>query len=138
MATSLLQGETIQELKNELPKDKGKERIHTYGRIFQVSLEESNLQEQWGYLNDLLQETRRQNDKEEEATARIIRIGWFFNNNLNDSVFLYTHEDMEFYKRHNEWKKYYEEWSILVSTYIYGGSFKTGLQEAQNMFDICR
>ena len=135
MVTSLIQGVTIKELKNDLPNKKGKDRIHYFDKIFQVSLEECDIQEQWGYLNDLLQETRRQNDKEEEAIARIVRIGWFFNNNLNDSVFLYTHEDMDFYKRNNEWKKYYEEWSILVSTYIYGGSFKTGLQEAQNMFD---
>ena len=135
IVTSLLQGMTIKELQNDLPNKKGKDRIHYYDRIFQLSLEECSLKEQWGYLNDLLQETRRQNDKEEEAIARIVRVGWFFNNNLNDSVFLYTNEDMEFYKRNNEWKKYYEEWSILANTYIYGGSFKTGLQEAQNMFD---
>ena len=135
MVTSLIQGITIKELKDDLPKKEGKDRIHYFDKIFQVSLEECSIQEQWGYLNDLLQETRRQNDKKEEAIARIVRIGWFFNNNLNDSVFLYTHEDMDFYKRNNEWKKYYEEWGILVNTYIYGGSFKTGLQEAQNMFD---
>ena len=135
MVTSFIQGITIKELKKDLPQMEGKDRIHYFDRIFQVSLEECSLKEQWGYLNDFLLEARRQNDKEEEATARIVRIGWFFNNNLNDSVFLYTHEDLEFYKRNHEWEKYYEEWSILVSTYIYGGSFKTGLQEAQNMFD---
>ena len=135
MATSLLQGMTIKELEKDLPSKEGKDRIHYFDRIFQLSLEECGLQEQWEHLNNLLEETRRQNDKEEEATARIVRIGWFYNNNLNDSVLLYTHEDMEFYKRNSEWKKYYEEWGILVNSYIYGGSFKTGLQEAQNMFD---
>ena len=135
MVTSLIQGITIKELKDDLPKKEGKDRIHYFDKIFQVSLEECSIQEQWGYLNDLLQETRRQNDKKGVAIARIVRIGWFFHNNVNDSVFLYTHEDMDFYKRNNEWKKYYEEWGILVNTYIYGGSFKTGLQEAQNMFD---
>ena len=123
-------------IQRHLKGKEGKERIIAIGQLYLGSIEEeSDLSNQWTYLHELLKETQRQNNKEEEADARNQRIIWFFNNNFADSIFHYTPDDLAFYKRNHQWDKYYQEWSILVSTYIYGGSVKTGLQEAQNMFD---
>ena len=135
MVSVLANGTTVEEMQQGLSQKKGKDLIHQYDMIFQASLSECDLDGQWIHLNNFLKETQRQNNKKEESTARVVRMGWFYNNNYNDSVFHYAPLDLEFLKHNGEWNKYYEEWSILVNTYVYGGSFKLGLQEAQNMFD---
>ena len=123
-------------VEEHLKGKEGKDRIIALGQLYIGSLEEErSLSEQWVFLNELLKETQRQNDKEEEADARNLRTIWFYNNNFADSIIHYSQNNLDFYKKISNWHRYYDEWSILVNTYIFGGSVKTGLQEAQNMFD---
>ena len=135
MVTKLLCSQTIEDYKRSLPNLKGAERITALDNIYELSLDGGDLQEQWKYLNDYLTETRIQNNKREEAQAHIARMGWFFNNDLNDSILHYAEEDLSFLKQIEDWDKYYAAWSMIVNTYVYGGSLQTGLQEAQKMFD---
>ena len=51
-----------------------------------TSLEkEEDLTRQWFFLNELVKETQRQNDRQEEADVRNLRTIWFFNNDFSNN-----------------------------------------------------
>ena len=136
MTAFLLPAQTLEECKTELSVRKGKDRIAVRGKIFQASQEEQRpLDEQWQYVCDLIDETQRQHDIKEEVDARIIRMEFAYNNDLNDSVYKYAHNDLDIIRKVEIWDAYYEIWGLLVRTYVYDGNVNTGLQEAEKMQD---
>ena len=136
MTAFLLPAQTLEECKTELSVRKGKDRIAVRGKIFQASQEEQcPLDEQWQYVCDLIDETQRQHDIKEEVDARIIRMEFAYNNDLNDSVYKYAHNDLDIIRKVEIWDAYYEIWGLLVRTYVYDGNVNTGLQEAEKMQD---
>ena len=134
MTAILLPAKNLEEYKKELSSKKGKDRITLRNKIFQASQEEQcDLSEQWQYACDLIEETQRQNDILEEVNARIIRIIFAYNNDLNDSVYKYAPKDLDLISKTGILAAYYEIWGLLVRTYVYDGNVTTGLQEAERM-----
>ena len=134
MTAILLPAQTLEEYKAELSSKKGKDRIALRNKIFQASQEEQcALSEQWQYACDLIEETQRQNDILEEVNARIIRIIFAYNNDLNDSIYKYAPKDLDLISKTGILAAYYEIWGLLVRTYVYDGNVTTGLQEAERM-----
>lgn len=134
MTAILLPAQTLEEYKKELPSKEGKDRITLRNMIFQASQEEQcALSEQWQYACDLVEEAQRQQDILEEVNARIIRIIFAYNNDLNDSVYKYAPKDLEIISKTRILAAYYEIWGLLVRTYVYDGKVTTGLQEAEKM-----
>ena len=134
MTAFLLPAQSLEECKKELSAKKGKERIAMRGKIFQASQEEQRpLSEQWQYANDLIEEAQIQHDIREEVDARIIRTVFAYNNDLNDSIYKYAHQDLDIISKTEIWTSYYEIWGLLVRTYVYDGNVTTGLQEAEKM-----
>ena len=134
MTAFLLPAQTLEGYKQSLPLAKGKERIFLRGYIFQASQEEQRpLTEQWQYANDLIEETQLQHDIKEEVDARVVRIVFAYNNDLNDSIYKYAHQELDIISKTGIWASYYEIWGLLVRTYVYDGKVTTGLQEAIKM-----
>ena len=133
MVPLFMLGETIEEYRELLPKAKGEERISVLGNIFKLALEEGDLSQQLQSIDELIAETRHQQNKKEEADALIQRLVLFYNNDLNDSIYKYGPDDLEDIRESKKWDYYYEGWSILVNTYVYDGKVTTGLQEAEKM-----
>ena len=134
MTAILLPAQTLKQCKRELSLKKGKDRIAVRGKIFQASQEEQRpLAEQWQYACDLIEETQRHRDTKEEVDARIIRIEFAYNNDLNDSVYKFARKDLDIISKMKNWNAYYEIWGLLVRTFVYDGKVTTGLQEAEKM-----
>ena len=134
MTAFLLPAKTLEEYKKELSSIKGQDRIVVRGNIFMASQEEQRpLAEQWKYVNDIIEEAQLQHDIKEEVDARVIRIVFAYNNDLNDSVYKYAHQDLDIISKTGIWASYYEIWGLLVRTYVYNGNVTTGLQEAERM-----
>ena len=134
MTAFLLPAQTLEGYKKSLPLTKGKERIFLRGYIFQASQEEQRpLTEQWQYACDIIEEAQRFHDVKEEVEARLVRIVFAYNNDLNDSVYKYAHQDLDIISKTGIWDSYYELWGLLVRTYVYDGNVTTGLQEAEKM-----
>ena len=134
MTAILLPAETLEKFKKDLSTTTGKDRITLLGKIFQASQEEQRpLAEQWQYASDLIEETQRQHDTKEEVEARIIRMVFAYNNDLNDSIYKYAHNELDIISKTGIWEAYYEIWGLLVRTYVYDGKVTTGLQEAEKM-----
>ena len=130
----LLPAQTLEECLQELSQREGKDRITVRGKIFQASqAEQCDLTVQWKYACDLIEEARAQHDVKEEAEALIIRTVFAYNNDLNDSIYKYAHEDLNIIRKAQIWDYYYELWGLLVRTYVYDGYVTTGLQEAEKM-----
>jgi serine phosphatase RsbU (regulator of sigma subunit) len=114
----------------------GEKRIKVLGRIFRFSQKIDDLQLQWECINDCVKEAQRQGNVKEEIDQRYERISYFYNSDLNDSVYKHAPEDLDFIRKHGNWIKLYETWSLLVNTYVYdGSSATTGLQEAEKMYE---
>jgi tetratricopeptide (TPR) repeat protein len=126
------------DIRKELKHAQGKEKLELLSQLCDVSLEEDNYQSQWQCINDYIMECRNQGNKAEESFARWKRILLFYNSDQNDSVIHYAPDDITFIRDHGEREKFYDTWSCLVNTYVYGGSVATGLKEAEKMYQFAK
>ena len=124
----------VEKLRAYLSNVEGVERINVFGRIYQASLDSPDVDYQVRCLYDLLAETQRQNNVEEECVARTTRIILFYNNEMSDSVYAHVEEDKSFLKQAGDWEKYYQVWALLVNCRVYGGESQTALDEVNLMF----
>ncbi len=111
------------------------ERLKAYGSIYTLSMtttDDTDLQVRSIY--DMINEAARQENLNEEVASRMTLIRYFYNYDLNDSLYAHAHEQMSFMRGHKLWDSYYELWSILANGYAYNGMNNTALQEAQGMF----
>lgn len=86
-------------------------------------------------LNSMIADAASQHDVQEESEARIERICFFYNTDLNDSLYKYAPIDMEFNRQHKLWENYYLTWNHLANDYIFSGKVNTGLRELQKMHE---
>jgi serine phosphatase RsbU (regulator of sigma subunit) len=124
-----------EELRQALTHTEGPERIKIYGRLYDLSLETDNTGYQLRCVNDMIAEAHRQGEKKEEGDARVQKITFFYNNDINDSLCEQVPPLLKFLSSIKEWKNYYEIWSLLVNTYNFSGQTNTSLKEAQAMYD---
>ena len=113
----------------------GRRRIEAFEKRYEESQDSDDLNYQYQCLCDLLAETRRQNDNREEGSALLQRTVFFYNNNMNDSIWQKVPSDLDILRRYGLWNYYYEDWMHLVNSYIFEGNSKKGLSEVQEMFD---
>ena len=133
MAVSLY-GNEADEIRRDLPNLKDSVRLAALAKLYLLSQETEDKEEQWRCLNDYLVEAHRQGDRREECDARKMRILHFYNNDQSDSVYRYAEDDLVFLRNNKEWDSYYRVWSALVNTFVYDGSVTIGLQEAEKMY----
>jgi len=84
-------------------------------------------------LNRLISEAARAGNDSLESKHRLDRICFFYNYDLNDSLYCQAPLDMEFDKEHELWDNYYETWEHLANDYTFSGKVNTGLRELRIM-----
>ena len=122
-------------LRKVLPHATDEQRITIFGKLYFLSLETDDVDYQLRCVNDLIAETRRQGNKKEEGGGWLQKINYFYNNDLNDSIYEQVPQLLEFLRGIKEWKDYYETWSLLVDTYNFSGQTNTGLKEVKAMYE---
>ena len=130
-----LYGNEAEEIRKKLPHLSGDEKLVALGRLFDISREGDDFQLQVNCLYDHLNEARRQGVVEQECDDLLTRAMLFYNNDLNDSLFLHAREDLNYMAKHKQWTTFYRLWYSLANTYVYSDSLATGLKEAQTMYE---
>ena len=123
------------DIKKQLEHAQGAERLELLYRLYEQSLDSDDYELKWHCLDSYLKETQHQGDKAEESDARYFRIELFYNNDQNDSVYLYAPDDLAFIHENGSSERFYEAWSCLVNTYVYDGKLTAGLKEAEKMYN---
>ena len=122
-------------LREMLPRLRGDALLVAYDKLYKLSLERDDAEEQIRCLNDLIAECRRQHKDKQWGMAVVERAVLFYNYDLSDSIFHYVPGDMEALKALSDWKHYYEIWTQLANTYVFKGQYNIALREVQAMFD---
>jgi len=122
------------DIRNSLSTMKGDERIQAYGRLYMLSLEGDDIGYQLKCVNDLIAEAHRQGNRNKEGDALVEKMTFFYNTDLNDSIYEQAHPTLDFLASLSDWKNYYETWTVLIDTYNFAGQTITGMDEAKAMF----
>jgi serine phosphatase RsbU (regulator of sigma subunit) len=134
-STVALFADQTEDLRNKLKHAQGKERINILQNLYDLSLESDDIGYQLRCINQLISECRHQGERAEEGDARVQKIILFYNNDLNDSIYEQTPPTLDFLEGIQNWKNYYETWTVLVETYNFSGHTNTGLKEVNAMYD---
>ena len=124
-----------EELRKALTTAKGTERINILQKIYDLSQEFDDVDYQLRCINQVIAECHKQGNLKEEADARVQKIILFYNNDLNDSIYEQAPNTLEFLAIMQNWKNYYETWTILVETFNFAGQTNTGLKEVNAMYE---
>ncbi len=136
--TMSLSGNTVDSLRQMLPRMHGEARLLAYQKIYQYSVQTGEYAIQLRALDDFIAELNRQNSQDLLARALVDRVVLFYNNDENDSVFKYVPLYLERLRTMKNWDKYYELWPNLINTYIFSGKYNFALREVQEMADDAR
>ena len=82
-------------LRRQLPQLQGRERVAALEQLYYCSLDSDDLDYQLHCINEYLAETRRQGLKDVEIDVLAERAAFFYNNDMNDSVFTVVRRDLE-------------------------------------------
>lgn len=136
--TMSLSANTVDSLRQMLPRMHGEARLLAYQKIYQYSVQTGEYAIQLRALDDFIAELNRQNSQDLLARALVDRVVLFYNNDENDSVFKYVPLYLERLRTMKNWDKYYELWPNLINTYIFSGKYNFALREVQEMADDAR
>jgi len=125
----------VSDIRNSLKTANPAERLNIYARLYDLSLETDDYDYQLRCVNDLIAEAHRQGKAGEEGDARVLKMTYFYNTDLNDSIYEQVPPLLDFLRDIKMWKFYYETWSLLVNTYNFAGRANTGLKEVKAMYD---
>ena len=134
-STVALFADQTEDLRKKLAQTKGPERITILQNLYDLSLEFDDLDYQLRCINQLIDECQKQDATHEEADARVLKIILFYNNDLNDSIYEQVPPTLEFLASTQNWKNYYETWTVLVETFNFAGQTNTGMKEVNAMYE---
>jgi serine phosphatase RsbU (regulator of sigma subunit) len=123
------------DLRKQLPTLHGEELMDAYFQLHVMSLDCDDVDQQLAILNEWIGAARKESSEGGEVAALLSRASVFYNNDLNDSIYNHIPQDRNIAKRYEKWKGYYDLWTFLVNTYIYGDKANIGLHEVQQMYD---
>ena len=123
------------DLRKQLPTLHGEELMDAYFQLHVMSLDCDDVDQQLAILNEWIAAARKESSEGGEVAALLSRASVFYNNDLNDSIYNHIPQDRNIAKRYEKWKGYYDLWTFLVNTYIYGDKANIGLHEVQQMYD---
>ncbi len=133
LSTAAAQTDETAKLRKALPTLKGQQLIDAYGKLYMLSLETDDIDYQLKCVNDYIAETHRQRDRQEEGDARVEKMTFFYNNDFNDSIYEQVPQTLKYLESTEQWKNYYETWSLLINTYNFSGKTILGMDEAKKM-----
>ncbi len=133
-----LYSDEAEEIRVKLPQLNKEEKLAALSRLFDISMESDDFQLQINCLYAHLNEARRQGIAKKVCADLLTRASLFYNHDVNDSLFFYAREDLDYIATHKEWVEFYRLWSLLANTYVYSDSLATGLKEAQTMYEYAK
>ena len=95
----------VDSLRQILPRLHGEAKLLAYEKIYRQSIQDGEYAPQLRALDDFIRELDKQDKKESLARALVERIVLFYNNDENDSVFLYAPKYLERLKDMKNWDK---------------------------------
>lgn len=113
----------------------GDSLIAYYGALYSYSLRFDDTAFQIKCLNDLVAETRRQKNIHEEGDAMLTRAVYYYNNDINDSIYEILPGDMEILKANKLWPLYYEAEELLINTYSFDNKTTIALRKVSDLFE---
>lgn len=135
ISTVSIFADETEEYRKALAKATGADRINILRKLYDLSLEFDDVDYQLLCINQIINECQKQGATEEESDARVQKIILFYNNDLNDSIYEQVPPTLEFLATIQNWKNYYETWTILVETFNFAGQTNTGLKEVNAMYE---
>ena len=135
LSVACIYADEAEELRKRLPQCSDAERSSIYTRLYFLSLETDDVEYQLRCVNDMIAESHRQGVKKDEGDNRVQKMNFFYNNDLNDSLYEQVPPLLEFLRDIKEWKNYYETWSLLVDTYTFAGQNNLALKEVKAMYN---
>lgn len=135
ISTVSMFADETEELRKMLPKAQGMERINILQKIYDLSQEFDDVDYQLRCINQVIAECQKQGNTADEGEAMVQKIILFYNNDLNDSIYEQVPTTLEFLASIQNWKNYYETWTILVETFNFAGQTNTGLKEVNAMYE---
>jgi serine phosphatase RsbU (regulator of sigma subunit) len=128
------------QLRQRLTHLKGQERVKALEQIYACTQMEGDYEQQLKALDDYIAEAHRQGLMNEEAYGLSERATLFYNNDINDSIFIAIPRQMKRVKEldnagANKTKEYYYDmWSLIAQTHIFLNHNKQGLRVTEEMY----
>ena len=135
VSTTIVYADKVAEIRNMIPHQKGVELLESYQSLYALSKDSGDLSYQLKCVNDIINEAHRQGNVREEDEARVEKMTFLYNNELDDSLWQQIPSALETLKNHESWKSYYEVWTLYVNLYNFSGDTNTGLKEVNAMYD---
>ncbi len=121
-------------LRKKMETLSGTPLLGAYEQLYSL-LSNASTDEQLECLNQWIEESKHQKNKESEAEAMVERSWLYYNNGLDDSTLAIVPGNLKLVEQYGLWHHYYEMWTNLVNTYIFTGQNTIGLREVQSMFN---
>ncbi len=122
-------------LRQLIPQLRGAERRAAWQNLYNLTLADRNVEQQFLCLDEWIADANQQGDVEGESTARTNKLIDYFNNALYDSLYLEAPRVMEFNRSHGVTRYYFWAWHLLVSAYEINGKYNTALREVEKMHE---
>ena len=134
---SFSQTPAIDSIRNLIPTLEGKARLDAYNDLCALNeVSSDTLNVKLRFLDEYIQEAKKQNHVEEEIYAKYAKLLHFYNYNLEDSFFLFVTPFMEYAFEKKYLARYFDAYHFKVSQYLYANRTQTALREAQEMYQI--
>ena len=134
---SFSQTPAIDSIRNLIPTLEGQARLDAYRNLCELNeVSDNTLNVKIKFLNEYIEEAIRQDNLDEELNAKHVKLVFFYNENLEDSLFLSLPSFMELSLNHKHWDSYFSAYDLKVSMYIFNNRTQTALREAQKMYQM--
>lgn len=125
----------IDSLRKVLPQLQGKEKDEALADLFRQYYLTLEVDSALNTLNQLIALRQQSGDTEGEAAARWNIIALLNNAGKHELLLNQSMEQMEWYKKHKMWDRFYQCWQRMCSANHDLGRIQTALREAEEMLD---
>ena len=70
-----------------------------------------------------------------EARKQYNHLGYYYNNNIHDTLVMKVPEVLDFCREHELWAEYYDAWMLLGQDYSFNGEYHKAIKVAQEIHD---
>ena len=124
---------TIDSLRQVVPTLKGNERSKAYMKLSQLLSSEDDPQKALDCLDEWIAFEQDERNIEGEGKARWSKVAVLTNCALDSMLLEEAPVQMEWFKKHRQWNRYYDTWDSKACVYMYSSRIQTALREAQDM-----
>ncbi len=128
----------VEELREMLPRMHGAARLKVLDQLQQLSVDSNDNAYRVRCISDLLDESYKQGENELYASCAISRTVFFYNSDMQDSLFRYVPIDIDRLRHLKMYDRMYEVWSYKVNMLAFSQKCNMALREVQTMMNDAR